>query len=121
MIETFCDRDRNGEVVTRFRLCPDCRVEDARTEEGYPISRIGPYQQWRIFGWIRRLAAAWDLTGRGDLVRNAFRQQTPEGWVPVYCPKHESRDLGRTVSVPASRTPTSVIGVDTDEPPPPEE
>lgn len=49
------------------------------------------YTQEKIaFRFVESLAK-----GRGEKAANDFVKQIPDGWIPVYCPKCESQELGR--------------------------
>lgn len=123
MIEAFCDRDANGDPLTRWKVCERCRLT-VITEENVEATLIRPYQQWRIFSWVGRLIAAWNSQApgenRGQLIADSFENALPDGWVPVFCPACESKDLGADTVVPRSKRATVVTGVDPDEAPPPQ-
>lgn len=88
MIEAFCDRTQDGKPVTREVTCAHCQT---------------PFVQWSIVTWIKRLIASWG--DRGPVMRDAFLADGVKGWVPLHCPRCESRELAKGESAPIVYTP----------------
>lgn len=81
---TWIEKDANGGEVTQRAKC-GCGKE---------------YTQWKIaFRFVESLAE-----GRGAHAAKMFLDCIPNGWVPVFCPTCERRDLnmlGNRVWMPA--------------------
>lgn len=70
---TWIEKDANGTEITQRNTC-DCGKQ---------------YTQWRIaFRFVEALA-----NGRGEKAAKLFMDQIPGGWVPVFCPSCERKEL----------------------------
>jgi hypothetical protein len=64
----------------------------ARNEQGDPITRAAECECGRVFQQSLLNPA---FVGANPRVAKEFLKQIPHGYVPIFCPACESKDLGR--------------------------